>query len=127
MEQYLIDTNVICDYFSNSLSTSAIGFLDNVIDSIPNISIITQIELLCWKIDDSVVTKIENFIRDSSVHNINADVVSFCVKLRRNKKVKTPDAIIAATALAKNYTIITSNEKDFANIEGLKILNPDKL
>lgn len=101
--------------------------MDNVIDSIPKISIIIQIELLCWKIDDSIITKVENFIGDSSVLNINAEVVSFCVKLRRNKKVKTPDAIIAATALAKNFTIITSNEKDFANIEGLKILNPNKL
>jgi predicted nucleic acid-binding protein len=123
MEQYLIDTNVVSDSFS----INAIRFLDNIIDSVPNLSIITQIELLSWKIDNSIAVKIEDFITDSTIHNIDSEVVKRCVELRRNKKIKTPDAIIAATALAKNYTIITNNEKDFANIEGLKIINPHRL
>lgn len=41
--------------------------------------------------------------------------------------VKTPDAIIAGTALTFNYTLITNNEKDFASIKGLKIINPYKI
>ena len=127
MEQYLIDTNVVCDYFSNSLSSTATQFVDNIIDSIPNLSIITQIELLCWKTGDSIEKKVENFISDSIIYNINSEVIIHCVKLRKNKKIKTPDAIIAATALANNYTIITSNERDFANIEGLKVFNPHNL
>jgi predicted nucleic acid-binding protein len=127
MEQYLIDTNVVSDYFSNSFAIKAIRFLDNIIDSVPNLSVITQIELLSWKIDNSIAVKIGDFITDSTIHNIDSEVVKRCVELRRNKKIKTPDAIIAATALAKNYTIITNNEKDFANIEGLKIINPHKL
>ena len=113
MEQYLIDTNVVSDYFSNSFSINAIRFLDNIIDSIPNLSVITQIELLSWKIDNSIAVKVQNFIGDSTIHNINSEVVKRCVELRRNKKIKTPDAIIAATALAKDYTIITNNEKRF--------------
>lgn len=76
MKQYLIDTNVVCDYFSNSLSIAATKFLDNVIDSIPNLSIITQIELLSWKIDNSVATKVENFINDSTIYNINSEIVA---------------------------------------------------
>jgi len=51
MEQYLIDTNVISDYFSASLPASGLQFMDVVIDAIPNLSIISQIELLCWKTD----------------------------------------------------------------------------
>jgi len=54
-------------------------------------------------------------------------VINQCVAIRKNKKIKTPDAIIAATALADNFTIITNNEKDFANISGLKFVNPHKL
>jgi len=49
------------------------------------------------------------------------------VNIRRNKKVKTPDAIIAATALAHGFTLITNNEKDFNSIKGLKIVNPFKV
>ena len=47
-----------------------------------------------------------------------------CVKVRKGKKIKTPDAIIAATALANGYTLITNNITDFKNIPGLKIPNP---
>lgn len=36
-------------------------------------------------------------------------------------------ASFSATALAYGYTLITSNEKDFANIKGLKIINPHKV
>ena len=70
---------------------------------------------------------IKNFIGDSIILGINADVVYECVALRKNKRIKTPDAIIAATALVYNYTIITNNEKDFINIDGLKIINPYKI
>ncbi|MDQ6761144.1 MAG: hypothetical protein M3015_00780 [Bacteroidota bacterium] len=45
MEQYLIDTNIIPDYFTASFSPAGIQFMD----AIPNLSVISQIELLCWK------------------------------------------------------------------------------
>ena len=41
MEQYLIDTNVVSDYFSASLPAFGLTLLDNAINAIPNISIIT--------------------------------------------------------------------------------------
>jgi len=41
--------------------------------------------------------------------------------------IKTPDAIIAATALAYDLTLTTNNEKDFSHIKGLKIVNPYKV
>jgi predicted nucleic acid-binding protein len=126
MEQYLIDTNVISDYFSSSLPTSAMQLLDNAIDAVPNLSIITQIELLCWSTDPIVEQHIKNFIDDSSILDITADVIANCVEIRRSKKIKTPDAIIAATALTYNLTIITANEKDFTGIKGLKLINPHK-
>lgn len=127
MEQYLIDTNVIPDYFTASFSAAGMQFMDTAIDAIPNLSVITQIELLCWKTDVATEQKVKNFITDSMVLDINPDVITQCVNLRKSKKVKTPDAIIAATALAYGYTIITNNEKDFININGLKIINPMKL
>ena len=61
------------------------------------------------------------------VLDISPDVIAQCVALRKGKKIKTPDAIIAATALAYGFTLITNNEKDFANISGLKMVNPHKV
>ena len=127
MEHYLIDTNVISDYFSASLPVNGLLFMDAVIDDTPNLSVISEIELLCWKTDIANEQRIKNFITDSVIFNITPNVITQCVTIRRNKKTKTPDAIIAATALAYSLILITNNEKDFTNINGLKIINPYKL
>ncbi len=127
MEQYLIDTNVVSDYLSASLPAAGIDFLDTVIDAVPNLSVISQIELLCWNTDKATTENIKNFIGDSVILDISPDVIVHCVALRKGKKIKTPDAIIAATALAYSYILITNNEKDFANIKGLKFVNPHKV
>jgi predicted nucleic acid-binding protein len=76
MEQYLIDTNVLSDYFSNSFSGKATQFIDSVIDSVPNLSIITQIELLCWKTDNTTEKNVLTFINDSLIFNINPEVIN---------------------------------------------------
>jgi hypothetical protein len=122
-----MDTNVISDYFSTSFSDRGMAFMDAAIDAIPNLSVITQIELLCWKIEPDTEQKIRSFINDSIILNISSEVILHCVKLRRDKKIKTPDAIIAATAIAYNFTLLTNNTNDFSNIPGLKMINPMKL
>lgn len=127
MERYLIDTNVVSDYLSDSFTAAGMAFMDIAIDAIPNISIITQIELLCWDSDKMTAQSVKDFIDDSVVMNINANVISYCVALRKGKRIKTPDAIIAATAMAYGYTLITANEKDFATIKGLRLINPHKM
>lgn len=127
MEQYLMDTNVVSDYLSATLTDKGLSFMDKAMDAIPNISIITQIELLCWNTDEVTTQSIKEFITDSIVLDIDPDVITHCVALRKGKKIKTPDAIIAATALAFGYTLITNNGKDFAGILGLKVVNPYKL
>ena len=127
MEQYLIDTNVISDYFSASFSVKGLQFMDYVIDDVPNLSIISQIELFCWQTDAVKEQRVKDFIADSVIFNITPNIVAHCVNIRRNKRMKTPDAIIAATAIAHGHTLITNNEKDFANIKGLKIVNPFKM
>lgn len=123
----MIDTNSVSDYFSSSFSDAGMQFMDTVLDAVPNLSVITQIELLCWKTDASTEQKVKEFIVDSIVLDITPDVIRHSVKVRKGKKIKTPDAIIAATALAYNYTLITNNEKDFVTVEGLRIVNPTKL
>lgn len=127
MEQYLIDTNVVSDYLSASFPLAGLALMDSAIDAVPNISIITQIELLCWNTDDATTQSVKEFIADSVILNISSEVIAHCVALRKDKKIKTPDAIIAATAMAYGYTLITANEKDFANIDGLKFINPHKV
>ena len=122
MEQYLIDTNVVSDYLSASFPLAGLALMDSAIDAVPNISIITQIELLCWNTDEATTQSVKEFIADSVISNISSEVIAHCVALRKDKKIKTPDAI-----MAYGYTLITANEKDFANIDGLKFINPHKV
>jgi len=124
MGKFLIDSNVISGFFAEKYSVEMMNFLTNVINQIPNISIITEIEVLSWRHKDKGKEEIVNsFVEDSNVLSLSADVVKQCVLIRRSKKIKTPDAIIAATAIVHQLTLIT-NDNDFRNIQKLKILDP---
>lgn len=127
MGQYLIDNNAISSYFSELFSENSMEFVADVIDRTPNISVITEIEALSWVSPDKRKEAIvKAFIGDANILPLSPDVVAQCVKIRRRKKIKTPDAIIAATAIVHNLTLITS-DSDFKSIRGLKIIDPNSL
>lgn len=127
MGQYLMDNNAISSYFSGLFSEKGMNFIAEVIDQTPTISVITEIEALSWVNPD--ITKeiiIREFIQDANILSLTPAVVDQCVKIRRSRKIKTPDAIIAATAVVHNLTLITS-DSDFNNIQGLQITDPHNL
>jgi len=127
MERYLIDNNVIANYTSEKFSEKAMIFLADVIDEIPNISVITKIEALSWHsaiIQEESIVKL--FVDVSNVIALSDSIVEKCIEIRRNRKIKTPDAIIAATAIVHNFTLLTS-DSDFNRIPNLKILDPFNL
>lgn len=124
MEQYLIDTNAVSDYFANAFPLKGMQFMDTVIDAVPNLSVMTQIELLCWNTNNDIELKVKAFIQDSTILDIDANVIAYCVSIRKGKKIKTPDAIIAATAVSHGLTLISRNSSDFKNIKGLKLIDP---
>ena len=127
MEQYLIDNNAISAYFSDLLSDIAMQFMAEVIDQVPVISVITEIEALSWiHVDKNKERIVQEFIEDAAIITISPDIVKQSVRIRRSRKIKTPDAIIAATAIVHNLALIT-NDSDFNNIEGLKVINPYSL
>ena len=123
-QRYLIDTNVICDYIGELIPPSGMSFLDEVVNAFPNLSVITQIEVLSWKVDERTALNVQRFISDSYVLNITPHVIMHCVAIRKARKLKTPDAIIAATALADNLTLVTRNIADFGKVTGLDLVNP---
>lgn len=46
------------------------------------------------------------------------------IDIRRKRKIKLPNAVIAATALRSNLILVTRNEADFKDVEMLEIYNP---
>ena len=118
---------MVSDYFSASFPTAGLAFMDAAIDATPNLSIITQIELLCWKTDTLTEKQVNDFVNDSAILTISPEVIQQCVNLRKGKKIKLPDAIIAVTALAYDMILISRNTSDFNNIPGLRLLDPHKM
>ena len=97
MGEYLIDNNVISHYFSNLFSEKGMRFVSEIIDLTPNVSVITEIEALSWVNSDKSKEKIvQEFIQDSNVLPLTPSIVKQCISIRRNRKIKTPDSIIAA-------------------------------
>jgi len=124
-ENYLIDTNVVINYLSKRFSDDKLHFLDDIVNSVPNISVITKIEILSFDSGPENLKILRGFIADSNVMNLSDDIVEKCIIMRKEKKIKLPDAIIAATALVSNMTLLTC-DKDFALIENSLIMNIEK-
>lgn len=55
---------------------------------------------------------------------ISSSVIDQAIELRRKKKIKLGDAIIAATAMEHKLTLVTHNTKDFTWLDGLKLIDP---
>lgn len=129
MEQkYLIDTCVIVKYLNNLLSPDATSFMDSLVDDDSKVSFITQIELLVWNppIPEDIIVR-EEFLKGSEIHYINDEIIKGAIQIRKTTNIKLPDAVIAATAIYKDYILLSTNDNDFIKVLplGLKYLNPE--
>jgi tRNA(fMet)-specific endonuclease VapC len=126
-QKYLIDTCAVIKYLNETFSVKALSFMDKLVDSDCNVSFITKIELLVWNSPNPNDMKIiEEFLTDSTVYYINDIIINKAIKIRKETNIKLPDAIIAATAIAYNYTLLSDNDIDFNKVVplGLNYLNP---
>lgn len=123
MEQrYLIDTNAVIDYLANKLPNN-IANLINRIDT--HISVITRMELLSWhKATNEQTQVLQEFINSSTVVGLEEKVILKAIDIRKNYRLKLPDAIIAATALVNEMDFISRNISDFKNSTGLHVIVP---
>lgn len=125
--QYLIDSNAVIDYLGNKLNSKGMDFMNGVVDAVPNVSVITKIEVLGFNAPNEHYNTLTNFISDAMVLDLSDNVVEISIEIRRKYKTKLPDAIIAAMALVYNLILISRNVSDFRNIDGLQIIDPHSL
>ncbi len=122
VERYLIDSNAIIDFCNGNLPEKGKNLLLSIK---PEISIITNIELFASNnIPENELILLKKFVAFSNVFPIDKDLIDSTISIRLLYRIKLPDALIAGTAIVNDLTLITRNTKDFANIEGLKIVNP---
>lgn len=67
---------------------------------------------------------IERFIEENFISvAYDRQIAHIAARLRRETKIKFPDAGIAATAIFTHTPIVTKNVKDFRRITGLEVIN----
>ena len=68
---------------------------------------------------------IEQFLVSIEIIQTDMEIANKVIEIRKLKKIKTPDAIIFATAQKLNADLMTVNTEDFKGLNSsVKILNP---
>ena len=120
--EFLIDTNVAIDYLAGKLPAKGLDFIDKVIEGIPAVSVINKIELLGHNHPSLHQCKL--FVGICNILELTEDVVNTTIAIRKSRKIKTPDAMVAATALVYDLILITHNVSDFEGIAKLSVIDP---
>ena len=117
----LLDSNIIIYLSKQELSPDFIESFNELF-----ISVVTYMEIFGYKFKD---IKEERYIKELlelfGVIYIDKAIADNVIKIRKKKKIKLPDAIIAGTALRENIHLITRNISDFKNT-GVKVIDPFK-
>lgn len=123
--KFLIDTNVAIDYLAGRLPQNGLNKIEDILNNeLAVISIIVKIELLSFNAPyPQDLQIIETLIHRCELIQLEPIIAERTYVLRRTHRIKLPDAIIAATSLVHNCTLLSRNKADFKNIDDLKLIN----
>ncbi|PLZ97996.1 PIN domain nuclease [Fischerella thermalis CCMEE 5268] len=110
----LLDTNIVLYFLGGRLANPLASgqYL---------VSVITEIELLSYpNLRSDEETQIIDFLNKISVVSIDTDIKKLTISLRKQYKLRLPDAIIAATAQSLNATLLT-NDVRLTNLTEINI------
>ncbi len=117
----LIDSNIII-YSAQQQQESLRRF---IAENVPVVSAASIVEVLGYQLlGDEDREAFEEFFDTVTVLPLDDVVVWEAVRLRQLRKLTLGDALIAATALVSDRTLVTRNVQDFDWIPGLRVLNP---
>ncbi|MBX3331083.1 MAG: type II toxin-antitoxin system VapC family toxin [Nitrospira sp.] len=105
MVRFVLDTNIVL-YFLG-------GRLSEPLPAGPSIiSVISELELLAYPgLAPSEEQKVRAFLADIAVMELTLAIKNHAVDLRKRYSLKLPDAIVAATALALEATLLTNDQR----------------
>ena len=113
---FVADTNFLIDIHEGREKVEP--FLDGSVV----ISVISEIELLGWyKLNKSEKDKLRALLDDCFMFELTAEIRKLTIEIRQSNKIKTPDAIIAATSKYLQLPLVTS-DKGFKNINGIELI-----
>lgn len=114
----LFDTNILIDHLNGiAKATREIGQSSN-----PAISIITWIEVMTGASGQDEEAVLRAFLLNFECLPITMVVADRAAVIRREMRIKMPDAIILATAQVVGRELVTRNVKDFpAGMGGVRV------
>ena len=123
--RYLIDSNLFL--YAAAKEREAVVFLDLAVESEwAGYSTISRLELFGFpdlKLEDE--GKLKELLGCFSEMGVTREVVDRAIDVRKERRrIKIPDAIVAASALVMNARLATRNTDDFRNIRGLQVVDP---
>ncbi len=117
----LLDSNIVIYLAKKELAPEDFVMADDAL----YLSDVSFMETLGYAFsDDDEKQAIETLLSVLFRFSIEEVVVQRVVALRQTRRMKLPDAIIAATALVHDCVLVTRNISDFSGLQGLEILNP---
>lgn len=117
----LLDSNIVIYVAKKELAPE--GFL--LPEDMLFISDITLMETLGYPFTDVFEKQeTENLLSILIRIPIDDSIVQKVIEIRQTNRIKLPDAIIAATAIVYNCTIVTRNISDFSRLSELVVANP---
>ena len=91
----------------------------------PAVSVISKVEVLGYhKLSNENRQKLERIFQAMPVLTLSNAIIDRAISLRQTQKISLGDALIAATALVHELTVVTANTKDFNWIDDLEFINP---
>jgi hypothetical protein len=114
----LFDTNILIDHLNGvAKATREIRRSHD-----PAISVITWIEVMTGAASPSEEAILRAFLSNFQYLAMTREVAERAAVIRRQKRIKMPDAIILATAEAAGRVLVTRNVKDFpAGARGVRV------
>ena len=117
----LLDSNIVI----YSAEPEHAGLLQYIRSQPRVVSIASYVEVLGFHtLDEYHKRFFEDFFRSVGILQLTPEIADIAVELRQQRRIGLGDAIIAATALVHNLTLLTHNTRDFRWIEGLDLQDP---
>ena len=123
MNHYLLDTNILIYYFNGNMECAVKDKVSRLIRESFQISIISKMEFLGFPFNSQERLKAEQFMKCATIKTLTDEIVQHVIDIRKEKSIKLPDAIIAATAVQCSAILVTRNTKDFKTL-ALETYNP---
>jgi predicted nucleic acid-binding protein len=102
----IFDTNTLLNFFKGKIDRNT--FMETVSGSLWFVSVVTRMELFAYsKLPADEEAEIRKFLKDCKVIPLNRRVEREAINFKRDTHRKLPDAIIAATAIVLDATLVT--------------------